>query len=370
MGGLLAATLIVRDEAAVLERCLSSIQGVVDEIIVVDTGSRDESIAIAKRFGARVEELAWTGDFAQARNAALDLTDAEWILYIDADEHLAPVERAEVEALLADAPEASFRLLLQPHVGSTPYREYRLWRHDPRVRFEGVIHEKVVPAIQRVAEEDGRPIGVCDLLLVHDGYEGDQTHKHRRNMPLLRRQLANEPDNLFNLHHLARTLTGLGEAAEAREVLEHAVDVVRGGAYDEGVGALAYGDLVRMRLDLGEDDVAPLLEESRSRYPGNYQILFQEARFLTESEEYEQAIDRFETLVAVDLKGLVDQGPSYDERIFGLLAYDGMGLCLFRLGRNNEAAQAYAQAQRYEPENASFEAKRQVALARAKGSGA
>ncbi len=108
----------------------------------------------------------------------------------------------------------------------------------------------------------------------------------------------------------------------------------------------------------------------RSRYPSNYQILFQEARFLVESEQYEQAIDCFETLVAVDLKSLVDQGPSYDERIFGLLAYDGMGLCLFRLGRNQKAAEAYAQAQLYEPENPTFEAKRQVALARAKGSGA
>ena len=80
-------------------------------------------------------------------------------------------------------------MLLRPWVGATPYREYRLWRNDPRIRFEGAIHEKVVPAIHAVAEADNRPIGLCDLLLNHIGYEGDQTRKHRRNLPLLRRQV-------------------------------------------------------------------------------------------------------------------------------------------------------------------------------------
>src|SRR5205085_8376459 len=123
-------------------------------------------------------------DFSAARNAALDRCRGDWILYIDADERLAPVSRGTVEELLVDAPEVAFRLLLSPFVGATPYREYRLWRNDPRIRFEGVIHEKVVPSIHAVADADGRSIGICDLLLTHVGYEGDQTRKHRRNLPL------------------------------------------------------------------------------------------------------------------------------------------------------------------------------------------
>jgi len=208
LSGLLAATLITKNEEAVLDACLASVRGVVDEIVVVDTGSTDSTVEIAERHGARVAHHPWAGDFAAARNAALDLTDCDWILYIDADERLAAIDRADVETLLRAAQETAFRILLKPDSRSTPYREYRLWRHDPRIRFEGVIHEKVVPAIHRVADEDGRAIGIADLLLVHVGYEGDQTRKHRRNLPLLRQQLEVEPDNLFNLHHLARVLDG------------------------------------------------------------------------------------------------------------------------------------------------------------------
>ena len=151
----------------------------------------------------------------------------EWILYIDADERLVGTDRATVESLLVDADVVAFRLLLRPRLNATPYREFRLWRNDPRIRFEGVIHEKVVPAIQRVAETDGRAIGNADLMLQHLGYEGDQTRKHLRNLPLLRRQLEIEPGNLFAWNHLARVLEALGEADEAEHALVRAIETAR-----------------------------------------------------------------------------------------------------------------------------------------------
>jgi glycosyltransferase involved in cell wall biosynthesis len=367
--GLVAAALIVRDEARHLPDCLTSLRDVVDDIVVVDTGSVDDSPAIAAAHGARVFHRPWDDDFAAARNAALDRCESEWILYIDADERLDPVPRATVEALLAGVPEVAFRLLLRPWTGATPYREYRLWRNDPRIRFEGVIHEKVVPAIHAVADADHRPIGVCDLLLTHVGYEGDQTRKHHRNLPLLRRQVRVEPGNVFNWHHLARVLAGLGRHRQSERVLRHAIEVTRAKSVTDPNGVLAYSDLIAIRHERGED-VTELLAEARGMYPHNCLLLWQEARALTAAGRHDEAIAAFDELLAVDLKRLPDYGPAYDERLFGELSHEGRGLCLFRLGRYFEAAAAYAAAAACAPDDPSYPVKQQLALARARRDGA
>jgi glycosyltransferase involved in cell wall biosynthesis len=367
--GLVAAALIVRDEARHLPDCLTSLRDVVDDIVVVDTGSVDDSPAIAAAHGARVFHRPWDDDFAAARNAALNRCESEWILYIDADERLDPVPRAMVEALLAGVPEVAFRLLLRPWTGATPYREYRLWRNDPRIRFEGVIHEKVVPAIHAVADADHRPIGVCDLLLTHVGYEGDQTRKHHRNLPLLRRQVRVEPGNVFNWHHLARVLAGLGRHRQSERVLRHAIEVTRAKSVTDPNGVLAYSDLIAIRHERGED-VTELLAEARGMYPHNCLLLWQEARALTAAGRHDEAIAAFDELLAVDLKRLPDYGPAYDERLFGELSHEGRGLCLFRLGRYSEAAAAYAAAAACAPDDPSYPVKQQLALARARRDGA
>jgi tetratricopeptide (TPR) repeat protein len=366
--GLIAASLIVRDEAAFLADCLASIRPVVDDIVVVDTGSTDGTPAIAASYGARVFHLPWQSDFAAARNAGLDRCRTDWILYIDADERLAPVSRAQVEALLTDAPEVAFRILLRPVVGATPYREYRLWRNDPRIRFENAMHEKVVPAIHAVAELERRPIGTCDLLLNHLGYEGDQTRKHLRNLPLLRRQVRAEPENLFVWHHLARVLAGLGRHRASEQVLVHAIDVSRAKPEVDYCGVLCYSELVGVRMGRGED-VADLIAEGRRYYPGNYVLIWQEARMLVGSGQPARALANFDLLLAADQASLPDAGPSYDERLFGEAAHEGRGLCLFRLGRYAEAADAYARAEECAPGNRELTVKRELALAMSRRQG-
>jgi tetratricopeptide (TPR) repeat protein len=340
----------------------------VDDIVVVDTGSADGTPALAAAHGARVFHREWDHDFAAARNAALGQCGTDWILYIDADERLEPVRRPDLVALLAEAPEVAFRLLLRPCTGTTPYREYRLWRNDPRIRFEGAIHEKVVPAIHAVAASDQRPIGVCDLQLTHVGYDGDQTRKHRRNLPLLRRQVRAEPENLFNWHHLARVLAGLGRAQAAERVLLHAIEIAAAKPSTDPCGVLAYGELIGIRHRRGED-VTGLLAEARGRYPRNCLLVWLQARALTVGGRHEEAIAALDWLLAVDVRRLPDEGPAYDERIFGDLAHEGRGLCLFRLGRYDEAAAAYAAAARCAPGEPAYPVKRDLALARARRAG-
>src|SRR5476651_717597 len=91
--------MIVRNEERFLSDALTSVQGVVDEICIVDTGSTDDTVAIAESFGAKIKFFAWQDDFASARNEALAMASGAWILVLDADERLAPQSRVEMGAL-------------------------------------------------------------------------------------------------------------------------------------------------------------------------------------------------------------------------------------------------------------------------------
>jgi tetratricopeptide (TPR) repeat protein len=368
-GPLLSATLIARDEVGNLGECLESIDGVVDEVVVVDTGSTDGSIELARELGARVISHPWRDDFSEARNVALKAASGEWILYLDADERLRPVTGDPVRERLRAASETALRILLHPFVRATPYFEYRLWRADPEIRFRGVIHEQVVDDIHRVAARDGRAVSDwTGLELDHVGYEGDQAYKHRRNLPLLRRQLAADPSNIFNWNHLARVLIASGDPAGAEGALEEAVSLARAEASPSSHGSLAWGDLVRLRHDRGAD-VTSLLAEGKARWPENWLLVWIEGNVLLDSERLEEAAACFERLLEVDVAGLPERGVAYDRRLLGSFAHSSLGLARFRQERYEEAAEAYAAAARLEPDSPEHAVKRALAESRARAGG-
>jgi glycosyltransferase involved in cell wall biosynthesis len=177
-----SACLIVKNEEENLGRCLSSLLGAVDEIVVVDTGSTDRTVEIAKKYGARVGHFAWVNDFAAARNAALDLATGDWVLSIDADEWLANDEaRAFVQSEVQKAGNVAFVPNIRLHSGNEYWGTTRLF---PRVgsRWEYRVHEQV---------RHPRPntVGVFDrrFLFHHDGYAGEIRYdKAERNFALLR----------------------------------------------------------------------------------------------------------------------------------------------------------------------------------------
>ena len=98
---MLSLSMIVRNEEARLAACLASVSALADEMVVVDTGSTDTTIAIAEAAGARVEQINWPGDFAPARNQALEFLKGDWVLVLDADEQLRPEVIPSLKALMA-----------------------------------------------------------------------------------------------------------------------------------------------------------------------------------------------------------------------------------------------------------------------------
>jgi tetratricopeptide (TPR) repeat protein len=363
---LLSAVMIVRDEEPMLADCLASVHGLADEVVIVDTGSTDRTVEIAHSHGARVLEQPWTGDFSAPRNIGLDHARGSWILYLDADERLRPIARDRLVARLSDAPELGLRVLLRPFVRATPYLEYRLWRSDPRIRFHGLIHERVVDALHQAARSDGRSIGGwTELALDHIGYEGDQSAKHRRNLPLLRRQLEREPDNIFNWRHLARVLAALGDRDEADQALERAAALARAEQTPSRDGSLAWADLVQRRHEQ-RADVRPLLELGRARWPQQWLLTWIEAQVELDAGRPEVAADQLRALLAIDAARLPYDGIAYDERIFGEYAQASLALALFRLERYADAAAAYREAERLNPHAREYAVKRLLAEARSR----
>src|SRR5215217_5391007 len=210
--------MIVRDEARCIARCLESVKPHVDEMIVLDTGSTDDTVAIARAIGARVESFAWVDDFSAARNASLDHSDADWNLILDADNWLTGGFEALSPEALAGSPFVGEVRIENQFEGSSGPETNVNWipRLLPRgVRYAGAIHEQPISPLPR------RRLA---LTLGHDGYEGEQrARKAGRNERLLRAELEHTPDDAYVLFQLGSELQAAERWAEASDLLLRAL---------------------------------------------------------------------------------------------------------------------------------------------------
>lgn len=221
--------MIAKDEASNLPRCLESVRGVVDEIIVVDTGSTDATVEIATRYGARVESSAWTGDFSASRNAALGYATGDWILVLDADEALASSSRGRLKKELlktkADGLQVRIRNLSAPGelVAHVDMPLTRVFRNAPEHRFEGAIHEQIAPSIER----GGGRIAPSELLILHYGYAQSTVQgslkRADRNLLALKQAIADRPHDAYLQYQAGCTYRALQDDVQAKAALEAAL---------------------------------------------------------------------------------------------------------------------------------------------------
>lgn len=188
--------MIVRDEARSIVRCLESVRDVVDEMVVVDTGSTDDTVALAEAAGATVHHVAWVDDFAAARNAALERCSGDWVLVLDADEWLA--SGADALASLRTA-QPDFTGLVEVANRTSGGNVTTMWQVrvlPAAARYTGRVHEQ-----PQVIGPERR----LDVRLDHDGYLVEQRErKEGRNRRLLELALAEDPENPFLWFQLAR----------------------------------------------------------------------------------------------------------------------------------------------------------------------
>lgn len=205
--------MIARNESRFLGRALSSVAGLADEVVVVDTGSTDETIAIALSLGARVKEIPWSGDFSKARNASLEEARGEWIVVMDADEEYPPEEALALRRTLETSPPdvVAFHIAGANVMGVDDKRlvdvgkSIRVFRNRPQHRYQSPIHEQIAPSLQ------GGKIENTAHFFWHYGYLPDvvqEKGKVERNRQLLEAFLASlkprDPFRSYVLMQLGR----------------------------------------------------------------------------------------------------------------------------------------------------------------------
>lgn len=234
----LSLCMIVKNEADNLPRCLKSVADFVDEMIIVDTGSQDDTVKIAKQFGANVHHFEWRDNFSAAKNAALSHAGSQWILVLDADEEWladSPAQSGSALRKLLEKTDAdALRLKVRNRMPADELAQFqefyltRLFRNRPEFRYEGRIHEQIRPAISHA----GGKMFTADFVILHHGYaqktvQGGEK-RTQRNLRLLHAALAESPKNPYLIYHLGATYQEMGNSQKALTTLSRAVKLDQG----------------------------------------------------------------------------------------------------------------------------------------------
>ena len=270
----LSACVITKNEEENIGTWLASMKKIADEMIVVDTGSTDRTVEMAKEAGARVFHHAWQNDFAAAKNCALEKAKGDWILFLDADEYFSPQTIAKVRPLLLEVEKST-----KPIVGvicrlvnidkdqgnrfTGAIFQLRIFRNSPDLRYEGKIHEHVVDAHRAEHEMFVTP----ELVIFHTGYSQHIVRKKlERNLEFLRQKEEAEGESVDDALHYMDCYYGLGDFAKA---VEYAQKAIASKIVYMGREGAEYWGLVRALLaqKRPKEELVPVLQEAMEKYP-------------------------------------------------------------------------------------------------------
>jgi glycosyltransferase involved in cell wall biosynthesis len=284
--------MIVKNEEHFLPDCLKSVQNLVNEMIIVDTGSSDRTISIAKSFGAKVYEMEWKDDFAAARNKALQYASNPWILQLDADEELPESSHAWFREAYPWPNTSGYIMDIQNladlDTGDLQFSHglIRFYKNAKRIRYENKIHEAIVLPPEQLHHSGA--------TIIHKGYadRGHDDERSRQNEALLQQQLRDEPENPRIHGYLAQHYASSHQLKKADEYAKYALD------HDVDIELVRFTcQRIRFTYALNHGK-AELLEElyektSAEEYPTKY--FFKGIKlFKAGPENYEHALSEFE----------------------------------------------------------------------------
>ena len=223
----LSLCMIVKNEESSLPQCLGSIKDVVEEMIILDTGSTDKTMQVAKDFGAQVESFSWRDDFAAARNQALSYAQGEWVLVLDADEVLTQEIIPSIQQAITNPHHLVINLVRQ-EVGASqsPYSLIsRLFRRHPEIKFTRPYHAIIDDSVAQIQQQERKwkVVNLPSVGILHYGYQPgtiaakDKANRARKSME---RYLTSNPKDPYVCSKLGALYVNIGKLEEGLKLLE------------------------------------------------------------------------------------------------------------------------------------------------------
>lgn len=297
----ISACVITKNEEKNLPTCLESVKSIVSEIIVVDTGSTDRTVDIAKSYGAKVYSFEWINDFAAARNYAIEQARFDWIIFLDADEYFAPECVKYVKRAIKEADKKKLDMIIctmanvekQTGAITSSNLHIRMFKNHPQIRYVGAVHERIVRLDKPANALDVQK----DITIIHTGYSEEnvqEKEKSKRNLELLYTELEKNPDSFDILFYISESLLLDRQFEQSLEyavrALQHRNSNLRG-LYEKN-----YINMLQcmIHLNKSKDEFWQTLQQAIAEFPNYPDIHLYLGDFYKNENRYRDAIHAYE----------------------------------------------------------------------------
>ena len=303
--------IIAKDEEKNIARCINSVKDIVDEIVVVDTGSKDKTVEIAEGLDARVIHTKWEDDFSKARNTAIDNAKCDWILFLDADEVVKREDVGKIRPLLNDDTVEAYMFKFINYGGdsissglTSIHYNFKLFRNNGKLRYVYPIHEN----LRNVVDKRDLIYKDSGITILHYGYLKEtriEKNKTQRNINMISKYLMTHPNDMFQHLNLG---VEYFNAEEYNKALKHLQIAEKGIRTNSPLKIKAIRYLIQTHTALKNYDVAlKIANSAKAMYDKIPDFYFLEGIIYVEQKRYQKAIETFNKCISIgEFEGMAD----------------------------------------------------------------